>query len=94
MEFPWSALQQHEGKQISAARALIEKRETQGEPHDHSARPYVARLQAHAMPSEEFEPPARDLLISCDLVQTHGRSSYECAGLRSDEMGSMRMGGW
>ena len=47
----------HGGMQISAVRAPIEKRKTQGKPHDHGARPYVARLQAHPMPSDEFEPP-------------------------------------
>ena len=59
MEFPWSALQQHEGEAVSAARTRIHKRLLSVEAHGHGASTDKARLTIQALMDAAAEPSTR-----------------------------------
>ena len=52
MEFPWSAFQQHGGKQFSAVRARLEKVLLQFEAHGHGGAHCNARCSPFAIPTQ------------------------------------------
>ena len=57
MEFPWSALQQHGGKQFSAVRARLEKVLLQFEAHGHGGAHCNARCSPFPLKFASEEPP-------------------------------------